>query len=118
MADSSKIEGGQADGAILALMGERLVRQRIACGLTQAQLASDAGVAKRTVERVEAGESIQVVTLIRLCRVLGLLEGVDLWLPESRPSPMALVKESKKQKTRRRASPRKNTSSDTWEWLE
>ena len=133
MAGSTKIESGLVDGLILARLGERLMGQRIVRGLTQAQLAAEAGVAKRTVERVEAGESIQLLTLIRLCRVLVLLEGIDLWLPEPRPSPMALLKESKaskktaqkaKQRVRKRAASAtgKSLSGKTqpgkWEWTE
>lgn len=111
------INNGLVDEVILGELGERLMQRRIARGLTQAMLAKEAGVAKRTVERVEAGESIQLLTLVRLCRVLDLLEGLDQWLPEARPSPMALLKQ-----TRKRASPRKmlagKSSAAKWKWSE
>lgn len=96
-----------SDEAILNELGKRLAQRRIARQLSQATLAAEAGVAKRTVERIEAGESVQLVTLMRLCRVLDLLDGLDQWLPESVPSPMALLKEKRAGKGKQRTSARR-----------
>ena len=98
------INNGLSDETILAELGERLTQRRIARSLSQAALAAQAGVAKRTVERIEAGESVQLVTLIRLCRVLGLMDGLDQWLPKTGPSPMALLKEKQVGRGRQRVS--------------
>ena len=43
----------------------------------------DAGIAKRTLERIESGKSGQLASIIRICRVLERLEEIDAWLPES-----------------------------------
>lgn len=99
-----KINNELSDQTILVELGGRLAQRRIARSLSQAALATEAGVAKRTVERVEAGESVQLVTLVRLCRVLDLMDGLDQWLPETGPSPMALLKENQAGKGRQRAS--------------
>ncbi|MBL8500986.1 MAG: helix-turn-helix domain-containing protein [Nitrosomonas sp.] len=112
-----------SDEAILAELGARLAQRRVARLLSQAALAAEAGVSKRTVERVEAGESVQWVTLIRLCRVLDLMDGLDQWLPEAGPSPMALLKEKQagrgRQRTRgRRAAPAMKTGEKPWTWEE
>ncbi len=53
------------DSAILAEIGRRLERRRINANLTQAQLADEAGIAKRTLERLESGASAEFVTLVR-----------------------------------------------------
>lgn len=53
------------DAAVLAELGDRLSRRRLQRNLTQAQLAREAGVSKRTVIRLERGESSQVTNLIR-----------------------------------------------------
>lgn len=90
------------DKAILAEIGQRLSRRRLELNLTQAHLAREAGVGKRTVERVEAGESTQLSTFVSLLRVLGLIDGLDSLLPEPEPSPMELLK--MKGKPRQRAS--------------
>jgi transcriptional regulator with XRE-family HTH domain len=102
-----KITGLLTDDAILTALGERLTQLRITHGMTQAGLADAAGVAKRTVERVESGESVQLLTLVRLCRVLGLIDGLDQLVPEQGPSPMALLKDKSRQKQPQRARSRK-----------
>ena len=104
------------DEAILAELGRRLAQQRIDQGLTQAELAREAGIGKRTIERIEAGFSAQSVSLIRILRVLRLLESLELLLPPAEPGPMDLLQ--RKGKIRRRASSRhRKTSKDhTWSW--
>jgi transcriptional regulator with XRE-family HTH domain len=119
-----KISGLLTDDAILSALGERLAQLRITRGMTQAELADAAGVAKRTVERVESGESIQLLTLVRLCRVLGLIDGLDQLVPEQTPSPMALLKDKTHKKSPQRARSRKSApvlkpgETTTWTWGE
>lgn len=96
------------DKAILAEIGQRLSRRRLELNLTQAHLAKEAGVGKRTVERVEAGESTQLSTFVSLLRVLGLIDGLDSLLPEPEPSPMELLKMKGKQR-QRASSPHEDT---------
>jgi transcriptional regulator with XRE-family HTH domain len=117
-----KVTGLLSDETILAALGQRLAQLRIERGMTQAQLANEAGVAKRTVERVESGESIQLLTLVRLARVLGLMEHIGQLVPEQMPSPMALLKDKTRQKSPKRARSRKSApvlksgESTTWTW--
>lgn len=116
-----RINNELSDEAILDELGGRLAQRRIARSLSQAALAAEAGVAKRTVERIEAGESVQLVTLVRLCRVLDLMDGLNQWLPETGPSPMALLKEKQVGKGRQRARghrtvPAMKPVSKPWIW--
>jgi len=97
-----KISKTLADDAILAEIGERVTRRRLDLQLTQADVAEQAGVAKRTVERIEAGASAQMSSIIRILRVLDLLPGLDRMIPEAGPRPMDLLK--RKGKVRQRAS--------------
>ena len=91
------------DEAVLSEMGRRLAQVRLGKNLTQAQLATMAGVSKRTVERLEAGGvAPQLSGFIRICRALDLLERFELLVPEPVASPMAQLKLGGKQ--RRRAS--------------
>jgi transcriptional regulator with XRE-family HTH domain len=53
------------DKSILAELGGRLAQRRLELKLTQADLAEQAGVSKRTVERIEAGATTQMSTMIR-----------------------------------------------------
>lgn len=87
-----KITSELADPAVLHEIGDRLERRRIDAGLTQAQLAEEAGISKRTVERIEAGHSTDFVMLVRVLRVLKLLEVLDQSVPDLPQSPLVLLK--------------------------
>ncbi len=111
-----KISKSLADDAILAEIGERIARRRLEFQSTQAHVAEQAGVAKRTVERIEAGASTQMSSMIRILRVLDLLPGLDHMIPEAGPRPMDLLK--RKGKVRQRASSRRRSdrSDKPWSW--
>ena len=111
-----KIKNTLTDEAVLVEIGERLVRRRLEFNLTQAALAKEAGVGKRTLERVEAGATAQLTTIIRLFRVLGLLPILDQILPESKPTPIEVM--TRKGKARKRASSRGRGSKkeESWTW--
>jgi transcriptional regulator with XRE-family HTH domain len=110
-----KIEGLLTDEVILEELGGRLARRRLELQLTQEMLAEQAGVSKRTVERAEAGATVQVSTLIRILRVLELLDRLEALVSEAGPRPMDLVR--LKGKERKRASgKRKSTNKQPWHW--
>ena len=112
------ISPSDSDQAILATLGARLKRARLALDLTQAHLADEAGVSKRTVERLEAGGSTQLSTFVRILRVLGLLDNLDAFLPERRPQPMDLLERQGRE--RQRASGREvrpaAIAQGAWTW--
>jgi transcriptional regulator with XRE-family HTH domain len=87
-----KITSDLTDTALLHELGERLERRRIDAALTQAQLAEEAGVSKRTLERIEAGHSTDFVMLLRVLRVLKLVEAFEQVLPDLPQSPLTLLK--------------------------
>src|ERR1700674_3664180 len=87
-----KITTELTDMAVLHEIGDRLERRRIDAELTQAQLAEEAGISKRTVERIEAGHSIEFVMLLRVLRVLKLLEALDQLVSDLPQSPLALLR--------------------------
>jgi transcriptional regulator with XRE-family HTH domain len=107
-----------SDSTVLQELGDRLLRHRLDRNLTQADLAVAAGVSKRTVERLEAGESTQLSNFIRILRALNLLDALDTAMPTPPPSPIDQLKLQGKQ--RRRASPpRKSDAQDEktpWTW--
>ena len=88
------------DAAIAQILGERIERYRIEAGLTQAELAEQAGIGKRTLERVEAGRGAELVTLIRVMRALKALEGFERLLPQLPPSPIEQLELRGKQRQR------------------
>jgi transcriptional regulator with XRE-family HTH domain len=103
------------ESAILEEIGRRLARERIGKSLTQAELAEQAGISKRTVERIESGMSSQLSNLIRVLRVLGLLSALDNALPDADTRPMDLLR--RKGKERKRVSKRgvRETGAE-WRW--
>jgi transcriptional regulator with XRE-family HTH domain len=106
-----------SDTAILQEMGERFARRRLDQNRTQAELAREAGVSKRTVERLEKGGSTQVSSLIRVMRALGLLANLDTLVPPAVPSPMERLKLQGRERRRASSGERASESSrDTWTW--
>ena len=88
-----RFEDLHLDKAALAELGRRLAQLRIDLNLTQAELAKKAGVGKRTLERLEAGETAQTRTLIRVLRELDLLTQLEVLIPEPTVRPRHAVKE-------------------------
>lgn len=110
-----KIEQALTPEAVMTELGRRLARRRLDVGLTQAHAAEQAGIGKRTLERIEAGADTQMLTVIRLLRVLELMDAVDHLVPEPGPRPMDLLK--LKGKERQRASSKRGAkSSAEWHW--
>lgn len=107
-----KIVKAATDEAILGELGGRLAQLRLGKNLTQAQLATRAGVSKRTVERLETGDvAPQMSGFIRVCRALDLVERFELLVPEPVASPMEQLKFGRKR--RRRASAASATYPET-----
>ena len=112
-----KIEKKSSPKAVIQELGTRIARRRIERGLTQAEAAEQAGVGKRTIERIEAGGDMQLTTLIRLLRILDLTSQLDQLVPETeRPiSPMDMLKHQPK--TRKRAAPKRAAKpKEPWKW--
>ncbi|MEQ1773661.1 MAG: helix-turn-helix transcriptional regulator [Burkholderiales bacterium] len=109
------IQNTITDDALLTLIGARLARLRLAKNLTQLQLAEQAGLGLRTVQRLELGEAAtQLSGFVRVCRVLGLVERFDTLLPEPPASPIAQLKLYGRQ--RQRATGRKVTAREPKKW--
>lgn len=93
-----------SDTAILNKLGKRLKAYRISRGLKQQELASESGVGVSTIAKIECGQSVSFSLLISVIRTLGLLENLELLVPEQKPSPMELLKLQGKQVKRVRTA--------------
>ena len=108
-----------SDEAILSELGERISLRRLALNMTQAELARSAGMAKRTLERIEGGASTQVLSLIKILRVLDHMDGLNHLIPESGPRPMDLLKHTRKKRVRAsRRKKVKKAAAGEWKWKE
>ena len=83
---------GLSDKAAVIQLGSRVQRERLNRNLTQAEVATRAGVGTRTVRYLEAGRQTTVETLIRVLRALDKLDALDAFLPEPGLSPLQLAK--------------------------
>ena len=105
------------DAVILGELGSRLAKIRLDHNLTQAQLATQAGVSKRTVERLESGAvATQLSGFIRVCRVLDLIERFELLIPEPVPSPVAQLKLGGKKRQRASTAKPSKPPAKKWQW--
>jgi transcriptional regulator with XRE-family HTH domain len=113
------ISYGLTDDAVLGELGRRLAGVRLERNWTQAQLAGQAGVSKRTIERLESGiVAAHLSALVRVCRALGLIDRLNALIPEPSPGPLAQLK--LRGRTRRRASGRRMDAAapKPWTWGE
>ncbi len=111
------------DAAVLQELGARLERRRIDANLTQAQLAEEAGISKRTLERIEAGRRTDFVMLVRALRALKLVEGLESLLSDRPQSPITLLKQKGRERQRVRRARSKSgrgtaAPSAPWKWGE
>lgn len=114
-----KIEKNITDEHLLEQVGERLAALRLGQNLTQAQLAEKAGLGLRTVQRLEAGAAATHLSgFLRACRVLGVLDRLDLLLPEPGPSPIEQLKLHGKRRQRASGRKAKQDAGAPWSWGE
>ena len=105
--------------AIRATLGQRLQRERLNQNITQARLAEQAGISRRTLVAAEKGEGTTLDTLIRLLRGLGKLGQLDQFLPEPPVSPIQLAKLNGKVRQKASGKLRYPTEHNTvWQWKE
>ena len=107
------------DTALLAQLGERLAAWRLAQNLTQDDLAYQAGLGSRTVQRLESGAAATHLSgFLRVCRVLGLLDRVDALIPVPPPSPMAHLKSARSRRRRASRTRSKHAATKKWTWAD
>lgn len=111
-----KISDQHTDTTVLAELGERLARTRLERNISQQALASEAGVSKRTVERIEAGAETRLSNFVRILRALGLLDQLDRLVPEPLPSPIERLKTHGKRRQRAGRAPDAGDPPGAWTW--
>lgn len=109
-----KIYGDESGVYILKEIGQRLKDVRIRQGLTQTELAVSAGVAYNTITRLENGKGTNLDNLIKVMRVLGLVQNMELLVPEQELTPVELFQNIPKRKRVSRKKKEKNSAE--WKW--
>jgi len=96
-------------------VGERLAKIRLSRNITQASLAQDAGIALRTLRRLEHGESSSLDSFLRVVIALGFTDELLSVFPLHDVRPIERMDLQRKE--RKRARPTVNKQTDvTWTW--
>ena len=113
-----KLDNLLTDTVVLQEIGSRLKHKRVDAGLTQAQLAAQAGIGKRTIERLESGNSTDSLVLVRVLRALKIVENLESTLPDTPQSPLTLLKTHGRERTRVRATRTEEAGQGEppWKW--
>lgn len=107
-----RINPASSDTEVLLETGERLKRLRISSMMTQADLAAATGVSLRTIKNMEAGRDVAFSTMVRVMRILKVLQNLDDAIPEPTVSPNEIIRLGK-QRQRVRRIVRKPAA---WKW--
>jgi len=97
----------RSPAAIAEELGDRLRNARLNADLTQAEVASRAGLSRPTVVAAERGR-VQLANLVAILVAMGMLNQLDVFLPVQEISPLQLAK--LRGRERQRASRAKNKS--------
>lgn len=85
-------------------LGEKIKAYRIMKELSQQELADKTGVSKRSISRLEQGETVQVDNLFKILLALDLEDNIDLLVPDQtkRPSFYLEKPDNKPKRVRRK----------------
>ena len=106
LASSDQIEG---------FLCARIAQIRISRNISQKKLADEAGVAVKTVGRMERGEGVSLDSFIRVMQALGLTGHLQALLPDPSIRPMERIRNKKIERKRSRQSS-KNGEESAWSW--
>lgn len=111
-----RIENSLTDETVLTELGKRVARTRLERNVSQASLATEAGVSKTTLERLERGGGIQLESFIRILRALGQLDRLDIVVSEPLPSPIERIDTRGRTRRRAREGGGETRREGTWTW--
>lgn len=112
-----KIDANMVDEAVAKELGRRLTAIRLARNLSQRQLAEQAGLGLRTIQRLELGEAAtQLSGFLRVCRSLGLMDRIDQLLAEPPPSPLDQLRLYENKRRRASGSRVAEPPAEKWTW--
>ena len=103
-----------SDKALIEQIGSFIKQHRLRQNRTQNEVAEEAGISRSTLSLLERGETVTILTLIQVLRVLDQLHIMNAFRVEERVSPIALAKLEKEK--RKRASRENRGKQNLSEW--
>ena len=94
--------------AIAEELGNRLKQTRLKADLTQAEVASRAGLNRRTILNAEKGK-VQLENLAAILVSMDMTDQLNLFLPIQEISPIQLAKLKRQERQRASKSKKRNT---------
>ena len=89
-------------------LGQKIKLYRIMKEMSQQDLADKTGVSKRSISRLEQGESVQLDNLFKILLALDLGENIDLLVPDQTKRPSYYLEKSESKNKRVRKKTKKN----------
>jgi len=96
-------------------LSKRLEQIRLARNITQSRLSREAGVALRTIGRLEKGQGVSLDTFIRVMTALGIQHNLETLLPDPTVRPIERIATGKRERRRARPKPAAKRQS-AWSW--
>jgi transcriptional regulator with XRE-family HTH domain len=87
-----------------ARIGAQVRRRRLRANRTVEAIATEAGVAPRTVQNLERGRGSSIATLVKVLRALDAEDWLDTLTPDEPVSPIAVLEAARPRPERQRAS--------------
>lgn len=106
---------GLSAAAITAQLCQRLEQIRLSKNVSQAALATAAGVSRSTLTRMADGRNLSLDSFVRIARALGLTEQLVNLLPDPAIRPVELAAHSGQHRQRASGS-RKQNAPAPWQW--
>lgn len=93
-------------------LGQKIKTYRIMNEMSQQDLEDKSGVSKRSISRLEQGESVQVDNLFKIIIALGLGDNIELLVPDQTKRPSYYLEQAKNKPKR----VRKKTGKNDFKW--
>lgn len=110
-----KISGNEHEQVVIRELGFRIKQYRVSLNITQNDLAVKCGISTSTIVRIENGEDSIFSNYIKILNGLGLIQNVDILIPEPQPDFKALFENKP---PRQRAKTKREKGNETWVWGE
>ena len=99
------------DTEIAEILASRIKQYRLENSqrsLTQKEMGERTGLSRDTIQRLEKSGRVSVPVLIAVLRELGLLDNLEILVPEKPPvSPIAVVRQQENMKSKRQRARKK-----------